>query len=70
VNLGFSPGDTFEDEPYLYVGPWGSDRPGVSRFWNAPFGALRRRSEVLDAPDPTEFCVRFLHDGLRLAASS
>ena len=70
VNLGFSPGDTFEDEPYVYVGPWGSDRPGDPRFWNAPFGALRRQSEVLDAADPAEFCRRFLHDGLRLAASS
>jgi hypothetical protein len=69
VNLGFSPGDTFEDEPYLYVGPWGTDRPGDPRFWNVPFGALRRRSEVLDATDPPEFCRRFLNEGLRLVTS-
>jgi hypothetical protein len=70
VNVGFSPGDTFEAEPYLYVGPWGTDRPGDPRFWNAPFGALRRRSEVISSADPGEFCRRFLGEGLRLATSS
>jgi hypothetical protein len=70
VNLGFSPGDTLEDEPYLYVGLWGADRPGDPSFWNVPFGALRRRSEVLDSADPAEFCRRFLNEGLRLATSS
>ena len=27
VNLGASPGDSFCDEPYLYVGPWGAHIP-------------------------------------------
>ncbi|HEY5025021.1 MAG TPA: hypothetical protein VII76_08600 [Acidimicrobiales bacterium] len=69
VNLGFSPGDGFESEPYVYVGPWGSPRPGDPSFWNAPFGAVRRRSDLLDAPDPSEFCRQFLTRGLRQATS-
>jgi hypothetical protein len=46
VNLGFSAGDALSDEPYVYVGPWGPERPGDSGFWNAPFGAYRVRSEA------------------------
>ncbi len=68
VNLGFSPGDGFESEPYVYVGPWGPTRPGDPRFWNAPFGAVRRRHEVLAAPDHAAFCRQFVTDGLRLAS--
>jgi hypothetical protein len=38
VNYGVSPGDTYIDEPYAYVGPWNKD--GLTdAFWNAPFGA-------------------------------
>jgi hypothetical protein len=36
VNYGVSLGDTYLDEPYMYVGPW-KQRTGP--FWNAPFGA-------------------------------
>lgn len=36
VNYGVSPGDSFSDRPYAYVGP---DEPGSGEFWNAPFGA-------------------------------
>ncbi len=70
VNLGFSPGDGFESEPYLYVGPWGAARPGDPSFWNAPFGAVRRRAEVDGAPDPADFCRQFLADGIRMTTSS
>lgn len=70
VNLGFSPGDNFESEPYLYVGPWGTERPGDPSFWNVPFGALRTRSEVLDSLDLVESCRQFLRDGLQRATSS
>jgi hypothetical protein len=70
VTLGFSPGDGFESDPYLYVGPWGVARPGDPSFWNVPFGAMRRRSEVNGASDPVEFCRQFLADGLRQATSS
>jgi hypothetical protein len=70
VNLGFSPGDKFESEPYLYVGPWGTDRRGPESFWNVPFGAMRRRSEVVDSSDTVDFCRQFLSDGLHLATST
>ena len=70
VNLGFSPGDGFESEPYLYVGPWGPERPGDPGFWNVPFGAMRRRSEIIDVADPAGSCRRFLTDGLRMATAS
>jgi len=46
-NLGVSPGDGSSDEPYLYVGPWGPERPGDPTYWNAPFGAVLPRSAVL-----------------------
>jgi hypothetical protein len=45
-NLGVSPGDAFSDEPYVYVGPWGDERPGDAAYWNAPFGAVLRWSDV------------------------
>jgi hypothetical protein len=63
-NLGASPGDAYSDEPYLYVGPWGDARPGDPSYWNAPFGAVLRRSDVLAAPDPHEAAVAFLQRGL------
>lgn len=60
VNLGFSPGDGFSDDAYVYVGPWGAARPGPSSFWNAPFGAVLPRSEVHEADD----CLTFIRRGL------
>lgn len=45
-NLGMSTGDAFCEEPYVYIGPWGSDRPGGAGFWNAPFGAFRPASDL------------------------
>jgi hypothetical protein len=54
-NLGASPGDSFSDEPYLYVGPWSENRPGRECFWNAPFGALLRRSELTSIDDGVAF---------------
>lgn len=47
VNYGVSPGDTYVEVPYAYVGPWnldGLDDP----FWNAPFGAAAPLSELGD----------------------
>jgi hypothetical protein len=46
VNYGVSPGDTYLDEPYAYVGPW---QARTGPFWNAPFGAARPLSELGDA---------------------
>ncbi|MFI5775733.1 hypothetical protein [Nocardia sp. NPDC051570] len=43
TNFGVSPGDWDNPQPYAYVGPW-TRREG--EFWNAPFGAMRPRSEV------------------------
>jgi hypothetical protein len=60
VNLGFSAGDAFSDEPYAYVGPRGLERPGDPGFWNAPFGALVTRSQAGDV----SACVTFLRSGL------
>ena len=44
VNIGCSPGDSFSPEPYAYVGPW--DRTLTAAYGNAPFGAIRTRSEL------------------------
>ena len=62
VNLGFSPGDPFSDEPYAYVGPWGPERPGDPAFWNAPFGAAVPRSRAGGFAE----CVAFVRHGLEL----
>jgi hypothetical protein len=70
VNVGFSPGDGFEAEPYAYVGPWNPQRPGDATYWNAPFGAMLRRSEVLASSAPLSRCGDFIRTGLRLAAAS
>ncbi len=69
VDLGFSPGDGFESEPYVYVGPSSAARRRDTTFWNAPFGAVRRRSEVIDRPDPAQACLDFLETGLDLVWS-
>jgi hypothetical protein len=60
ANVGASPGDAAWPEPYLYVGPWGPERPGPASLWNAPFGAL------VPAGAPEVELVAFLRD--RLAA--
>jgi len=61
VNLGFSPGDGYEPEPYVYVGPWSAQRPGDPSIWNVPFGAFRRRSELSrEGADPADACAEFL----------
>ncbi len=44
VNYGVSPGDGFQPWPYAYVGPWRV--PAADGFWNAPFGAAVRLSEL------------------------
>lgn len=65
VNVGFSPGDSFEDGPYAYVGPWSSRRPGDPGFWNAPFGAVLPASKVIGSSDPAGRCREFFLAGLR-----
>ena len=60
TNLGASPGDGFSAEPYLYVGPWTDARPGDPTYWNAPFGAVARWSEIRDADAAIAFFARGL----------
>jgi len=64
-NLGVSPGDGFSAEPYAYVGPWGEDRPGDAGYWDAPFGAVLRWTEVDGSGDPVGVMSGFMHEGLR-----
>jgi hypothetical protein len=63
VKPGASPGDGICAEPHLYVGPWTTDRPRDSEFWNAPFGAMRRASEL--GADVASEASAFPLDGLR-----
>jgi hypothetical protein len=67
VNVGFSPGDGFHAEPYVYVGPFDTD--GLTGgYWNAPFGAVLpySRLAVTDAPSAT--ALAFVTEGLGLLA--
>lgn len=66
VNLGASPGDGAVPEPYLYVGPWSTDRPGDPGYWNVDFGAVLRWAEVMSSPDPLGAAVAFFARGLQL----
>ena len=70
VNLGASPGDGFHAEPYLYVGPWASDRPGDPDYWNAPFGAVLGHGLLRATADPVEAAVAFVARGLSLLGPS
>ena len=65
VNLGFSPGDAYEPEPYAYVGPRSSRRPGDAAYWNAPFGAVLRRSDAGASAEAAAVCRQFMRTGLR-----
>lgn len=64
ANLGASAGDDYHSEPYLYIGPWGPERPGDPAFWNAPFGAVLGFDDLRGAEDPLLEAVRFLEEGL------
>lgn len=64
VNLGAAAGDTFHEEPYLYVGPWNDERPGPSEFWNAPFGAVLAHADLAADADPLDRAASFLLEGL------
>ena len=64
TNLGASPGDGFQADPYLYVGPWGDERPGPAGYWNAPFGAVLPYAELEAAADPVAAACAFLREGI------
>ncbi len=64
VNLGACPGDVYVSEPYFYVAPWASVRPGDPEFWNAPFGAVVTRSALAASNNPVAAGGRFFVNGL------
>jgi hypothetical protein len=64
VNLGFSPGDSYHADPYVYVGP--HDMSGLTgEFWNAPFGAVLGYDDVHAAADPAARALQHLRSGLQ-----
>ena len=64
TNLGAAAGDGFHQEPYLYVGPWGPERPGPEGFWNAPFGAVLTFGELDAAENPLAAATEFFLHGI------
>jgi hypothetical protein len=52
TNLGVSPGDTYIDEPYAYVGV---DPVPSDPYWNAPFGRATPMDEFADATTLRDF---------------
>jgi hypothetical protein len=63
VNLGCSPGDSFDSAPYVYVGP--RDHEGLEgSFWNAPFGAVLDHADIVASADQRGDALRFLREGL------
>lgn len=69
VNVGFSPGDAANPEPYVYVGPHDVSRLDGD-YWNAPFGATLGHHELRRAADPETATTAFIDHGLRLLTGS
>ena len=67
VNFGCSPGDGHFAEPYVYVGPWNTDRLPDDDFWNASFGAVLSYKELLGVDDQRGTALAFLRRGATLA---
>lgn len=65
VNVGFSPGDQFSAEPYVYVGAQGTDRLRDA-FWNAPFGAILGLDALRSKASPEHEARCFIARGLDL----
>lgn len=55
ANYGGSLGDEAHPEPYLYVGPWDTERLGPHVYWNEPFGASLSWMEIRCGADPLAF---------------
>ena len=64
TNLGAAGGDDSHPEPYLYVAPWGAERPGPPEFWNAAFGATLGFGELDAADNPLHTAAEFFLHGL------
>jgi hypothetical protein len=52
ASYGASPGDGFHATPYAYVS---AGEHGDSGFWNAPFGAIRSSTEMMNLEDLVSF---------------
>lgn len=65
VNAGFSAGDTFDPDPYAYVGPHKTEDL-VGPYWNAPFGAALCHVDLVGDPDPVGRALSFIETGLDL----
>jgi hypothetical protein len=52
LNLGASPGDSYQADPYVYASPWVRDAVTEDHFWNSPFGAVVPYRELVSSPDP------------------
>ncbi len=66
MNVGGSPGDSYSAEPYLYVGPRSTARPGDPDYWNAPFGAAIGLGELAASGRPDQAALEFLRRGASL----
>ena len=62
VNYGVSPGDSFHEGPYAYVGPWTAQ---TGEFWNAPFGALRTLDPAIAETELVAQIAAFFDEGRR-----
>jgi hypothetical protein len=68
TNVGFSPGDGFHADPYLYVGPHDT-KALAGPYWNAPFGAYLGYQELAAAAEPHQAAVAFIGEGLALVST-
>ncbi|MEO5899479.1 MAG: hypothetical protein ABIR68_05020 [Ilumatobacteraceae bacterium] len=65
ANVGFSAGDGYHTDPYVYVGP--HDMSTISGdWWNAPFGAVRGYESLRPAIDASDAAAEFVEHGLGL----
>jgi hypothetical protein len=64
--IGFSPGDKYYDEPYVYVGPRPTGPNAGNPFWNAPFGAVSKYSELALFEDPAAVAASFIRRAIDL----
>lgn len=64
TNLGAAGGDDAHQEPYLYVAPWGPDRPGPDEFWNLPFGATLGFGDLDASENPLATAAEFFLRGI------
>lgn len=67
ASFGASPGDSANDEPYLYVAAWGQIDKS-DEYWNSTSfnGASLDYQELLAASDPKDRALEFLLSGYRI----